>query len=153
MIFNCDFFDVAVEGNKPRLTIVEMDYGSIVPSMLRSSKLNTTVSIPEKQLFTLQQSCTTLQINITRRLRLQRATQKKRGGRNLVDPYTALYTNSMCLAGIGVENVEHDQPFRILIANFGDNLINLVQHQVVSTASINPEKLVEYHMYHAVMFC
>lgn len=76
----------------------------------------------------------------------------KREGIIFVDPYSPLYTNEVCIAGTGVAYVKADKRFRILIANFGDNEVTLLPHQVVQLASDHAETLVESHLWHGEAF-
>lgn len=97
-------------------------------------------------------------IKVTKRVRLKQETQTwvemstLQKGMVLLNSYTPLYTNAMCLAVTGVANLQPDQHFQILIANFGDKLIGLLPHQVVVTASHRFEKLVKSHSSHAEVF-
>lgn len=54
----------------------------------------------------------------------------KRDGMIIIDTYTPLYKNSLCLSGIGIANVEVDRSFRNLIANFGDKPVDLAPKEV-----------------------
>lgn len=131
-----------------------MDDDSKIPIIGQSSKPNTTVHIPDEQLFTPRTKRATRSIKVKTRVILQPPTQTwvalstKRYVTILVDSYMPIYTNAMRLAGTCIGNVEPDQPFRILIANFGDHPIALLTHQVVGAASTHPEKQFESHMSH-----
>lgn len=54
VIFVCNFFDIHGEAITPRLTIFEMDGGSMAPIIRQPFKPNTTVPIPDEQCFTTQ---------------------------------------------------------------------------------------------------
>lgn len=57
----------------------------------------------------------------------------------------------MCLADRGISNVKAHQPFRILVANFGDHRVDLLPQQVIETELMRPDKLFESHMSHIEM--
>lgn len=54
----------------------------------------------------------------------------------------------MFLAGSGIADVQTDQPFRILIANFSDRMVELLPQQEVSTASAHPQTVFDSHLSH-----
>ena len=56
------------------------------------------------------------------------------------------------MTGTGVADVIADKPFKVLVANFSDNVVSLLPHQVIATAADHPETLVESHMSHAEVF-
>lgn len=45
--------------------------------------------------------------------------------------------------------VESNKPFRILIADFSDHPVDLLQQQVVASTSINPDNLLKSQFSHA----
>lgn len=61
----------------------------------------------------------------------------------MVEPKAKFYNNQMCLADLGVIEVRLDQPFRILVSNFGEQLINILPKQLFATANPHPANLVE----------
>ena len=158
VILGCDFCDQHIDAIKPRLATVTMDDGSTVPIIRQPSKANTSTPLPDAQCFSTRKDKTSPKIKTTRRVKLTAATQTwvevvtKRDGTILVDPHMPLYTNVMCIAGTGVANVKANLPFRILIANFGDNDVTLAPQQVVAKASGHPETLAESHLSHAEVF-
>lgn len=73
-------------------------------------------------------------------------------GTILVDHYQPLYTNTMGITSSAVVDVRSNQPFWILVANFIDQTIDLLPHQVVAAALSNQKTLVESQLSHAEVF-
>ena len=71
VILGCYFCDHHVEAIKPRLTVVEMDDGSMVPIVRQPSKPNANLPLPEEQTFTPRKKRQSTKIKTTRSVKLQ----------------------------------------------------------------------------------
>lgn len=68
-----------------------------------------------------------------------------------MEPYDRLYQNWFCLAAAGVAQVQPDQPFNVLLANFSDEPVTLHKGQRVATAVGAPKQLKESAISHGEM--
>ena len=75
VILGCDFCDKHVEAIKPRLKIVEMDTGSIVPIVLQPTKSQLEALLPEDQQFQPRKPRTSPKIKVRRRTKLPPPSQ------------------------------------------------------------------------------
>lgn len=67
----------------------------------------------------------------------------------MFEPYHPLYNNIQCLAGTRIVDLNPGQPFHILIANFDEDAIDLLPHQVVTYESQLQETIFESNITHA----
>ena len=58
----------------------------------------------------------------------------------------SFYQNHVCLAGAGIADVQHDVPFKILVANLGESSYDLVPNQHMATTEEHPTSLIESHI-------
>ena len=66
----------------------------------------------------------------------------------MTQPVKFLYQNHLCLAVEGIAYVQPDDPFKILVVNFGESSYDLVPNQHISTAKEHPTSLIESHISH-----
>lgn len=71
----------------------------------------------------------------------------------MVELYHPLHNNHLCLSDTGITNLKSDEPFDILVSNFGEHAIDFLPHQVVAYASGYSDTLVESEISYAEMFC
>lgn len=134
-----------------------MDDGSTVPIILQQSKPKTALTLPEEREFNKRSHLVSTKIKMTRHVRLKHSTQTwvevttKREVTILVDSYKLLYRNVMSSHATGIANVDSQNPFRILVANFTDHTVVLLPHHVLAAAAAHPENLKESRMSHADM--
>lgn len=76
--------------------------------------------------------------------RIEVSTEKK--GTIMVEPYHPIYNKQLCLSETGIADVKSGQPFYILVANFGQQVIDLLQHKVVVYASKHQETILESYI-------
>lgn len=69
----------------------------------------------------------------------------------MIEPNAKLYNKQICLGGAGVAQAHLDEPFRIIVAHFGEQPITLLPKQFVATENPHPENLVEWQISHAEM--
>ena len=158
VILGCDFCDRHVESIRPRDRTVVMDDGSTVPIIRKSSASvgDDTKGTVEEELAPAAPRCSP-RIRVTKRVKLQPDTQTwvevvtKRQGLILVEPVERLYNDRTCLTAAGVADVRSNEPFKLLVANFGPKAVDLKPNQVVAMAETHPENLVESHISHAEM--
>ena len=158
VILGCGFCDRHVESIRPRDRTVVMDHGSTVPIIRKSSAPvgDDTKGTVEEELAPAAPRCSP-RIRVTKRVKLQPDTQTwvevvtKRQGLILVEPVERLYNDRTCLTAAGVADVRSNEPFKLLVANFGPKAVDLKPNQVVAMAETHPENLVESHISHAEM--
>ena len=152
------FCDRHVESIRPRDRTVVMDDDSTVPIIRKSSAsiCDDTEVTEEEELAPAAPRCSP-QIRVTKHVKLQPDTQTwvevvtKRQGLILVEPVERLYNDKTCLNAAGVADVWSEEPFKLLVANFGPTSVDLKQNQVVSMAKTHLENLFESHISHAEM--
>lgn len=128
MLLGSYFLDKHVEAIRPRKSIVEVDRGVTVPLVLKpSTRAQDAQSLPEDHEFTAPKKRVNKNVQVVDCTVLPAQSQTwvtvkpKRAGLILVKPTRQPYENHMCLDATGVAQVQSDEPFRILLANFGIN--------------------------------
>lgn len=66
----------------------------------------------------------------------------------MIEHFHGLQNNLKCLAGTGKVDVKPDQRFKILVANFNENAVDLLPHQVVAYGTKKPERIIKYAITH-----
>lgn len=61
----------------------------------------------------------------------------------IVEPVPRLYAKHQCLVATGVENIQSEKPFHVLIAKFSSHPVNLLAGQDVANVEDHPETLIE----------
>ena len=148
LIVGCDLCDKYVEAIYPRRRTVELADGSTIPIVRRPMKRHASAPpLPAVQEHAAQGRDTT-KVKVCKAVKLLPWTQTwvnvttPKSGLILLQPYDKLYESGLILETNGVAQVDKDRPFRILIANFGNNPYQLAKNQVVGTALPHPAAII-----------
>ncbi len=155
IILGCDFCDKNIDAIRPRKRYVELDDGTTVPIVRKpSSRSQFAPPLPEDQVYVPPKGRASTKIRVCRQTIVQPGTQAwvevttDRHGLVEVEPNQQMLEAHSCLAGYGVAQVSPGRPFKILIANFGDQPTTLLRNQTVAKAKPHPTSIKESNISH-----
>ena len=73
----------------------------------------------------------------------------ERQGLVLIEPDKSLFAKQNCAAATFVHQIEELQPFGILVANFGNQPLQLLSNQTIARVDDHPTNLTESHISHS----
>lgn len=150
MIHGCDFCDGHVEAIRPRSRLVELDDGTTVLILLRSSvRLQDAPPLLADQEYIPRNKRVSLKAHVVNRITLPAKSQiwvqvkTKWEGLFLVTLTRQSYDQLLCLAGTGIEQVKSNEPLHFFVANFRKRPRTLLPNKTIGTAEPHPIALME----------
>ena len=149
VVLGCDYMDRFVEAILPRKRLVELDDGTTVPITRRPMRRPpNSPPLPVEQEYTTSGGRTSPKVRVAKAVELQPGTQTfvevttERHGTMVLQPIESLFAKSSVVATNGVVQVEPNQVFRILVANFGDYPYRLSKNQIIGTLLPHPTAVI-----------
>ena len=159
IILGCDFCDKHVEAIRPRKRLVELDDGSSVPILKRpEGRAKNAIPLPAEQEYVSPKGRSSDRVYSTQKVVLKPGQQNwitvktPQSGLVSIEPHKRLYETSNCAACNGIAQVEPDQPFKIMVTNFGTTPVLIRKDQRVAVADPHPTAITESNITHAEVF-
>ena len=145
VILGCEYCDRFVEAIRPRKKLVELEDGSTIPITRRSlTRPPRAPPLLPSQEFVKSPGRTSPKVKVAKAIELPPESQtwvtvtSQRRGLNVLQPNDKLYSSAQICVTNGVVQVEPDEPFRVLVANFAPHAYKLVKNQVFGTLLPHP---------------
>ena len=158
VILGCDFLDKNVEAIRPRNRTIELADGTIVPIIrvpkrLESAMLVQTADVQVKA----KKQAGSSKVFAHEAIELPAQSQtwvsvtSKKSGLIQIEPHNRLYQTHLCLAATGINEVQPNKPFHILVANFSEEPVSLAKGQCIAKVVGSPKRLRESKVSHGEM--
>ena len=148
VILGCDFCDRYVEAIMPRRKVVELDDGTTVPIVRAPmTRARDAVPLPESVRYPTLHDPPAPKVKAAKAYKLGPGTQtwvtvrSQYHGVGIIEPLPSLYERHSVAVANGVVSVEPERTFRVLMANFGDQVRFIQANQVVGHVLPHPQAL------------